>query len=59
MTNKEPITLEVSSSHCYLKTGEFSNDARCNLFKTGTITYDDYYERPQDVTGPLIKVIYI
>ena len=56
MTNQEPITLENSPDHCYLKTGEFTNDPRCNIFQSGTITYDDHYGSISAQMEPLVKV---
>ena len=57
MTNEEPITLEASPDHCYLKTGDFTNDTRLNVFQTGTITYDDHYNSINVDSVPLVKVV--
>ena len=56
MTSEEPILREPSPDHCYLKSGEFSNNTGANSFQAGVVTYDDYYESIHNTSTPTIKV---
>ena len=56
VTSNEPVLLETNADHCYIRTGEFSNNVNATDFQTGVVTFDDYYESIHNVSTPQIKV---